>query len=238
MGKSLAVSLDSRLLTAASLVREGHPVCDVGTDHGMLAVWLLQNKITDRVTACDINAKPLAAAMRTAQKYGVEDRICLRLSDGLSAIPESEAQDIVICGMGGELIAKILSECPYVKEKSRRLILQPMTQIPFLRRYLCSTGFDILRECATVDRRHVYTILHCAYTGRCREIDDWVAYTGKMPQEKSAAARQWLLQETQRLSRIAKGLAAGKQAHRSAYFAALSQRAAAVSEEMKKEENT
>lgn len=226
----MGFSLDPRLYAAASFVGKGRTVCDVGTDHGLLAVWLLVNGITDRVTACDINEKPLASAMQTAQKYGVDGRIRLRLSDGLLSVPEDEAEDIVICGMGGELIAKILSDCPYAKEKQHRLILQPMTQIPFLRRYLYDAGFAILTERPAADRAHIYTILHCAYTGERREIDDLFALTGKMPQAKEKEAARWLLHESGRLSRIAAGLSAGGRLEEAARSAALSRQIAAYAE--------
>ena len=222
--------LDARLHAAASFVRKGSAVCDVGTDHGLLAVWLLLNGITDRVTACDINKKPLSAAAQTARKYGTDGRLRLRLSDGLSAVPAEEAEDIIVCGMGGELIAKIISECPYAKEKQRRLILQPMTQVSYLRRFLCGAGFAILTERPAADRGHLYTVLHCAYTGERREIDDLFALVGKMPQAPEKEAAEWLLHESHRLSRIAAGLASGGRPEEAARYDALSRQIAASAE--------
>lgn len=222
--------LDPRLCAAASFVRRGSGVCDVGTDHGLLAVWLLLNGVTDRVTACDINEKPLAAAAQTARKYGTDGQIRLRLSDGLISVPAEEAEDIVICGMGGELIAKIISDCPYAREKRRRLILQPMTQIAYLRRFLYGAGFAILAERPAADRGHLYTVLHCVYTGERQEIDDLFALVGKMPQASEKEAVQWLLHESCRLSRIAAGLTSGGRAEEAARYAALSRRVAAYAE--------
>lgn len=225
--------LDPRLSAAASLVREGCAVCDVGTDHGYLAVSLLLDGVTDHVTACDINEKPLSAAAQTAQKYGVTERLVLRLSDGLLSVPENEAEDIVICGMGGELIAKILSDCPYTKETARRLILQPMTQVTFLRRYLCKAGYSILRELPVTDKSHAYTVMHCAYTGERRECTDLFSHVGKIPDAKNEAARTWLLREQKRLTRIAEGLKqGGAQPERAARYLALAEEIAGCTERM------
>lgn len=222
--------LDPRLYAAASFVRKGSAVCDVGTDHGRLAVWLLLNGITDHVTACDINEKPLAAAAQTARKYGTDRQIRLRLSDGLAAVPAEEAEDIVICGMGGELIAKLISDCPYAKEKQRRLILQPMTQIPYLRRCLYSAGFAILAERPAADRGHLYTVLHCVYTGEQQEIDDLFALVGKMPQAPEKESAEWLRHESRRLLRIAAGLTSGGRPEEAARYAVLSRQVAAYAE--------
>ena len=208
----MRVTLDPRLAAAASLVRRGAAVCDVGTDHGYLAAFLLQEKITDRVTACDINEKPLSAAAATAQKYGTEKGLTLRLSDGLCEVPAKEAEDIAICGMGGELIAQILAKCGYAKDKTRRFILQPMTQIPYLRSWLYSEGFAILKEVPAEDKTHKYTVMHVQYTGETKETDAVFAHVGKLPESKDPAAKAFILQEAARLQKIADGMYAGKNA--------------------------
>ena len=103
-------SLDERLTVCASLVREGARLADVGTDHAYLPVWLLNSgKITFAI-ASDINEKPLLRAKATAEKYSAQN-IELRLGSGVSVLtPEDGISDIVIAGMGGEVIANILSQ--------------------------------------------------------------------------------------------------------------------------------
>ena len=198
--------LDARLSAAASFVRRGKRVCDVGTDHGYLAVFLLKEGMVPFVTACDVNEKPLQAAKAHAKQYDVLDRIGFILSDGLQAVPSENAEDIVICGMGGELIASIIGACSYIKEGDRRLILQPMTQIPFLRRYLLTNGFVIEREKAVCDRHHCYTVMMCRYADSPTAPDELFCHTGMLPFEKTAESYQYLEREAQRLARIAAGV--------------------------------
>ena len=121
--------LDKRLRLCADMVL-GRRVCDVGTDHAYLAAALLTEGRCDTAIAADINEKPLAAARATLERAGVSDRCTLILSDGLKSVPLDGVTDIVIAGMGGELIAKILSESGGLDGKN--LILQPMTRSEFL----------------------------------------------------------------------------------------------------------
>lgn len=149
--------LDKRLTLCAGFVR-GNRVCDVGTDHAYLVAELLSNRKCDTAVAADINEKPLASAKITLEKAGVLDRAELILSDGLKNIPESGITDIVIAGMGGELIYKILSECGWLKGKN--LILQPMSRSEFLIKKLCENGFEILSRRAVTDGKLCYTVIN------------------------------------------------------------------------------
>lgn len=149
--------LDKRLQLCAELVR-GKRVCDVGTDHAYLVAELLTSGKCVSAVAADINEKPLAAARETIEKAGVLDRAELILSDGLKNIPESGITDIVIAGMGGELIYKILSECEWLKGKN--LILQPMSRSEFLIKKLCENGFEILNRRAVTDGKFCYTVIN------------------------------------------------------------------------------
>lgn len=149
--------LDKRLQLCAELVR-GKRVCDVGTDHAYLVAELLTSGKCVSAVAADINEKPLAAARETIEKACLLDRAELILSDGLKNIPESGITDIVIAGMGGELIYKILSKCGWLKGKN--LILQPMSRSEFLIKKLCENGFEILNRRAVTDGKFCYTVIN------------------------------------------------------------------------------
>lgn len=85
---------DKRLLCCAELCVGGRAV-DVGTDHGHLAVYLVEQGICKSCIACDINEKPLAAARSSIRAAGLEDRIEAVLSDGLDSIdPEGVTDEI------------------------------------------------------------------------------------------------------------------------------------------------
>lgn len=198
--------LDARLRAAASLVRGDVPVCDVGTDHGYLAAWLAEQGRAGRVTASDVNSGPLEAARRTLAARGLEGKVKLALSDGLRGIPPEDAADVVVCGMGGELIAEIVLSCAYLREPERRLILQPMTQAPWLRETLAREGFRLLRELPVVDRNHCYTVMHWQYDGASRVLGPLERIVGRIPQENVPAAGAYLQRELRRAEEIAEGL--------------------------------
>ncbi len=173
------IALDNRLQTAAALCRSGGTVCDVGTDHALLACYLAQNGAKE-VIASDINDGPLESARRTVEQEGCTNVRVLK-SDGLKQI--DYADDVIICGMGGELIADIISGCRFLSEKTR-FILQPMTKPEILRRRLYEDGFEILEERTAYDGKRAYVIIHAAYTGIRSKADDIFALTGKVKDPK------------------------------------------------------
>ncbi len=172
--------LGPRLALCAELVRQGKLLCDVGTDHAYLPIWLLKIARVPRALACDINPGPLRAAAGNAQKYGETDRLSLRLSNGLKEVRAEEAEDIVIAGMGGELILRIIEETPWLTDQEKRLVLQPMSSTGELRLGLKRLGFSVLEEQAVMDSSKVYTAFSAAYIGREPETDGLYPYLGKL----------------------------------------------------------
>ncbi len=169
------IVLSARLQAAAGFCRRGATVCDVGTDHAYLACWLAQNG-AKRVIASDVRDGPLEAARRTIKSQGVRN-VTLVKSDGLEKI--DFADDVVIAGMGGELIAEIISGCRFLSEDTR-FILQPMTKAEILRRKLYSGGFEIMEERTAKEFGRLYTVMLVRYTGICREIDELFCRCGKI----------------------------------------------------------
>ena len=169
------IALDNRLMTAAELCRKGKTAADVGCDHAQLACYLAMNG-SRSVIASDVRDGPLEAARRTVSEQGVENVRVVK-SDGLAGI--DFADDVIICGMGGELIAEIIGGCRFLSADTR-FILQPMTKANFLRCWLCDNGFEIIEERAAYDDQRIYTIMYVKYTGERREPDELFALCGKM----------------------------------------------------------
>ena len=173
------IALDNRLMTAAELCRAGKIAADVGCDHAQLACRLAQTK-SKLVIASDVRDGPLEAARRTVAEQGVTNVKVIK-SDGLKEI--DFADDVIICGMGGELIAEIIAGCRFLCEDTR-FILQPMTKPEFLRRWLYANGFEIIEERAAFERtgsvERAYSVIYAGYTGERREIDEIFALTGKI----------------------------------------------------------
>lgn len=153
--------LDKRLNLCAEFVK-GDRICDIGTDHAYLVAELLSQGKCSTAVAADINEGPLAAARITLEKAGVLGKTDVILSDGLKNVPESGITDIVIAGMGGELISRILDACGWLDGKN--LILQPMTQTPYLVKWLYENGYEIVEQRAVVDGRFCYTVINAVKT--------------------------------------------------------------------------
>lgn len=180
--------LGERLAACAALVRQGARVADIGTDHALLPVWLIRTGRIPGAIAADVRPGPLQAAAENAARYGVQDRLETRLSDGLIKIAKAEAEDIVIAGMGGELICRIIADAPWLKNPEKRLILQPMTAAPQLRRGLAEMGFSIFTETAVEEGEKCYSVLWAGYTGDVR-LALLEEYMGKIqPGTRAAAA--------------------------------------------------
>lgn len=186
------LKLDNRLSQIYALVRTGVTVVDIGTDHGYLIVALILNKKCTGGLACDLNTRPLQKAQTLIAKYGLQDKIHTRLSDGLAQVNPDEIDDIVIAGMGGDLISKIIGNCAFSKDKKYHFILQPMTKIALLRKNLYAQGFEIKEEVPIIDGKFAYTILSVGYTGYVCAIDEVFALVGKIPNSTSPFKEAYL----------------------------------------------
>ena len=179
------LTLSPRLAAAAGMVRKGGEICDVGTDHALLPCRLYLDG-ERKLTAADINEGPLLCAKQTVMHYiGKEDAVRLVLSDGLDKI--DYADDVIIAGMGGELIARIISGCRFLSENTH-FILQPMTKSEVLRRELYKNGFFIEKELTARENDRNYVIMSVYFGGEKCDITDAFAYAGKVTDKEYLTA--------------------------------------------------
>ena len=155
----MKLELTPRLALLAAWVPPGARLIDVGTDHGYLPAWLIQNGQIEEALASDLRPGPLSRAEDTARRCGVEGKMRLRLCPGLSAIRPEEGDTIAIAGMGGENIAMILSAAPWTADGQHTLLLQPQSRSEALRRFLQDRGYRIFREQLVWDRGILYPVL-------------------------------------------------------------------------------
>jgi len=142
---------------------------DVGTDHCYLPIFAILNGKVERAYAADVRIGPLQNGEENARIYGCDDRITTLLSDGLQALTPAQQQDIdtVVCaGMGGTLIQNIIDAAPFLKDKSKTLILQPQKAVYELKEYLWAQGFSIDTELLSAEGEKMYQCLRARYTGR------------------------------------------------------------------------
>ena len=151
------IHLTPRLAMVAAMVPQGAKLADIGTDHAYLPAALIGTGRVSGAIAADLRRGPLDRARQTVLEQGLEERVVLRLCDGLSGIRPEEADTVVIAGMGGETIAGILAAAPWTRERGTRLILQPMSSMGDLRRWLEENGYAIEREELTREGETLYT---------------------------------------------------------------------------------
>lgn len=193
----MSVNLTPRLLAAASLVRGGGIIADIGTDHGYLPVYLIQSGKVREAVAADIGKMPLQNAEKTIEKYNLSEFVSLRLSDGLREFTEADADEYIFAGMGGTLIAEKLAETPWIKNNKLHFVFQPQSRAEDLRKFLFENGFIINNELAVREGIRVYITFDATYTGEKSDFTDADCFIGKLPQTE--AAKEHLLHQLARL---------------------------------------
>ena len=177
--------LSARLLSALPYLKKGGAVIDVGTDHAYLPIYLVGEGISSRALACDINRGPIESAAHNIAAAGLARRIDTFCTDGLHGTEGFDPDNILIFGMGGELIIRILSEAPWVKDAGIGLVLQPMTRAHLLRRWLLENGFAIVGETITHEDRYYQTIA-ARYCGKSEEYTEEELLLGRLNIENNA----------------------------------------------------
>lgn len=178
-------------MTIAEMVPECKFVCDIGTDHAYLPIYLLENNICQKAVVVEVKEGPLKAAYNNISKKNLQDCVEAILGDGIKALEKSlylkEGKDdyiIIIAGMGGNLIIKILSEGLDFAKEAKTIILQPMSKLEVVYEWLAKHGFDIIDESLVKDGNKFYNVLAVKWSGiekPCKPID---LYVGKKLVEK------------------------------------------------------
>ncbi len=150
--------MDARLMQIVRLFRPCGIACDVGTDHGKVIVELVRLGLAQQGIAADIAEKPLESARENILKNGLSKRIEAVLSDGLKSIAK-RPDAVIVAGMGGELIARILDESPFAEHREILYYLSPMTKPERLRGYLYTHGYNIIEERCTAARSRPYSVM-------------------------------------------------------------------------------
>lgn len=191
------MQLSLRLKTVADSVTGGNRVADVGCDHAYIAIHLAENNIAPRVVAMDVNKGPLSKARENIEVRGLEDRIETRLSDGLARLNPGEADTVVIAGMGGALMVRILIEGESALKGVKELILQPQSEIFLVRRHLHTNGYRIESE-KMVKEDDKYYIIIKALKDPVKESYDqelFYLYGKQLLESGSPLVEEYLLRE-------------------------------------------
>lgn len=152
--------LDDRLLAVAELIPEGSRVADVASGHGLLPRHLLETGRAAFCVATERDERTLRPVFRYAQDHPGAARLTLRHGDGLAPLVPSDRLDVlVIAGLGGGTIARILDSPRRESLGARRVVLQPQTEAAGLRRWLVRHGLALVDERLALSAGRFYPIL-------------------------------------------------------------------------------
>lgn len=155
----MELKLTPRLKRITELVQKNSRVADIGTDHGYIPIYLLQNNIATYVIASDVNEGPLETAKKNIEAYGYLHQAEIRLGSGLETLQPGEVDTVIIAGMGGILIGELLQAAPKITKEIQTFILQPMQAQQELRKYLATHGFTIKQDLLVKEDTKIYEII-------------------------------------------------------------------------------
>jgi tRNA (adenine22-N1)-methyltransferase len=168
------VRLSPRLAAVADLVPACRVAYDIGTDHGWLPIRLVQQGRCMRAVAADLRPGPLHRASSHIHRHGLADRIETRLTDGLAGFEVGDDDVVILAGLGGSEIMRIVSAAA---EPCPTLVVQAMKSLPELRHFLCDRGYRIEREHLARERHRFYPVLQARHTGvpcRLTDLEAWI----------------------------------------------------------------
>lgn len=185
----MPVRLDERLAAVAALATGAGTVCDIGCDHGKLACYMVQTGRAERAIATDISAPSLRKAEQLAAETGVYDRMQTRQGDGLDPVLAGEADTVVIAGMGGDLIARILERACAQGKRFKKLVLSPNTHPERVREVLAKEGYTLTADSVAECSGKPYTVI-AAEEGGGESLSELQLAFGKFFASDAAFARR------------------------------------------------
>ncbi len=204
------IVLSQRMQMVTDMVSKGNVLADIGCDHGFVSIYLLENGICPKVIAMDVNEGPLLRAREHIEERGLSSYIDVRLSDGMEKLLYGEADSILIAGMGGRLVIRILTDCMKKAKALKEIILQPQSELHLVRKFLNESGFHILEENMVRDNGKYYPAMRAVWQEDepkpLSEEELW--YGPLLLQKKNPVLREYLENEKAKYMQIAKDIEA------------------------------
>ena len=209
----MAIHLSKRLTALANMVTDGNRLADIGTDHGYIPIYLCQTGKIPSALAMDIGKGPLQQAQTHIAEHGLSEQIKTRLSDGMAALQFGEADTILIAGMGGGLVMKILSEGAEKLTGKEELILQPQSEIALVREFLRVRNFQNLNEDMILEDGKYYPMMKVSQQKAAeqakilpQEVAD--AFGPVLLQKRHPVLKEWLERELRTTNSVIEQLSA------------------------------
>ena len=153
------IKLSKRMKAVSSMVTPGSILADIGTDHGYVPISLVQRKKIKKAIAMDVNKGPLKRAEEHIREAQLEEYIETRLSDGVKKLEVGEVNSILIAGMGGDLVIRIIKNGMEVCRSVDELILQPQSELGRVRKFLRENNFEIIDEDMVIEDGKYYPMM-------------------------------------------------------------------------------
>lgn len=189
------MELSGRLQAVADLITPGGCVADIGTDHGYLPIYLVESQKNQHVIAMDINVGPLERAREHITEHGLGNYIETRLSDGLSALVPGEVDSVVMAGIGGALVIRIMREGEAVLRQARECILQPQSELYKVRAYLQEAGYLVTEEDMVIDDGKYYPMMRVVRGADTPYTETELLYGRKLLAQRHPVLGQYLRRE-------------------------------------------
>lgn len=198
------ILLSRRMQMVADMVSKGNVTADIGCDHGFVSIYLIEQGICPHVIAMDVNEGPLRRAKEHIAERGLETCIDVRLSDGIDKLQSKEVESIIIAGMGGKLVMKILSSHMDKVRELKEVILQPQSDLHLVRQFLLENGLDIVQEDMVEEAGKFYPCMKAVFSGKKKatyiEVERW--YGPLLLNQKHPVLYDYLLREKQTFEQI------------------------------------
>jgi len=200
--------ISERLKTIADTIAH-QTIADIGCDHGYTAIYAVLSAKAKYAFACDINEGPLFRAADNVRKHGVADKVAILRGPGLAPLEGTDVETVIITGIGGYLTIDILNEGLKYIPKVKQLILQPMSEIPKVRRFLHGAGFIITDEQMIFTDDKFYNIINGAPgTGQAYSEAEY-EYGRACTQKNPDLFDKYIKMETNKIRAIIKNIDAG-----------------------------
>ncbi|MBE5760582.1 MAG: SAM-dependent methyltransferase [Clostridiales bacterium] len=162
------MQISRRLGIVARMLAGCNTIYDIGSDHGLLPVYMLLEDMAEYAVLSDISAPAIERGRNNVIEYDLEDRASVRVGDGLIGLSPKEEDAVSICGMGGLTVLDILTAagdipCP--------MVLQANTDHEDLRKGLQKMGYAITDEAILRENGKFYIIIK-AEKGEMRLTDE------------------------------------------------------------------
>ena len=202
------MALSERMQMVVDLLPAGYATADIGCDHGYVAIDLINSGKCPHMLAMDVKEGPLERAREHVFQKGLNKQIEIRISDGMKALQPGEVEAVIIAGMGGRLICKILQNSLLLAKQMQAIVLQPQSDLASVRNFLWDEGFSFLKEEMVFEDGKYYPAILVSYPLEKKDVkrlslkrvEAW--FGPLLLKQKNPVLYQYLMKENRKFAEI------------------------------------